>query len=440
MSTEWIVIETITIFVENFAIVYILNSRFSSKTKAVVPQYLFWFCLTVWGLSATFLSLPFYDIFSIVIVITYLCLFKKGKLIYKVFGTFLLAALTLSVSLLGISLVSFIVNARVEDALLYQDTSRLLAIILVKMMQVVIFYALAKKHNRVRAIKKKPMLALYGAVFIVFSCLLLIFFNMQDIGLQSSGLITGIAICLLFILIGIFLIYELFVREEVRNIDLSAQLQHLELESRYFKELNAVHTDLCTWRHEYKNNLIALRALIENKTPKKALEYLDGISIESERERAMLQTGNPVLDAVVSSKLWLASSRGIEVSIHAVHPENSHIKDNDLCAIAGNLLDNAIEACERIEESAQTRFISFSLLLKGKNLTLSISNSFNGKIKRNGERYLTVKDKKFHGIGIKYVDSIVNKYQGHVLREYKDNIFETHIILPLIPAEGETKK
>ncbi len=182
--------------------------------------------------------------------------------------------------------------------------------------------------------------------------------------------------------------------------------------------------------------MIALRALIEHDESEKALDYLNNISVDTKRDSVTLHTGNYVLDAVVSSKLWLASSQGIEVSIHAFYPEIHHIGDDDLCAITGNLLDNAIEACARITEENQTRFISFSLLVKGKNLVLSIKNSYSGLVKREGERYLTSKGEQFHGIGIQYVDSIVDKYQGHVLREYENGVFETHVSLPLILPQG----
>jgi sensor histidine kinase regulating citrate/malate metabolism len=260
--------------------------------------------------------------------------------------------------------------------------------------------------------------------------------NVSDFDEQTSHLLIGTSIGLLFVLIGIFVMYEMFVREETRNIDLSTRLLRLEMESTFFKELGAMQTDLRTWRHEYKNNLIALRALVTEGSSENILEYLDKISGESHQECAMLQTGNTVLDAVVSSKLMLANSRGIEVNLQAVYPETNNIENNDLCAIAGNLLDNAIEACERMSNGTQKRFISFSLLVKGKNLAISLINSYDGEIKRAGNRFLTAKNNPLHGIGIQYVDSIVDKYQGHVLREYQSGVFKTHIMLPLISAQG----
>jgi len=109
-----------------------------------------------------------------------------------------------------------------------------------------------------------------------------------------------------------FLLYEVFVREEANNLDLSTRLQRHELESNHFKEINIMYTDINKWRHEYKNNLIALKSIIVNKNDNEAVEYIDKIFNIPMYNDEILQTGNLILDAVVSSKLWYAKSSGIK--------------------------------------------------------------------------------------------------------------------------------
>jgi signal transduction histidine kinase len=366
------------------------------------------------------------------IILTYLLLTKYGSFGQKLFGLVLAFAISIGSSLAGAGLASLITNVSMTHTQVYQDSSRLLALILIKAIEIILFYGLAKRHYSLRVLQRKPVIVLTCAVIMIFSCFLFIFFNLSNFDEQANYILIWLAAGMLFILIGVFVMHEMFIREETRNINLSSRLQRLEMESHFFKELGAIQTDLRTWRHEYKNNLLALRALVEEGSSEKTLDYLDKISGESFQENIMLHTGNTVLDAVVSSKLMLARSAGIEVSIQAVYPEINQIEDNDLCAIVGNLLDNAIEACERMSKTEKNRFITFSLLIKGKNLVISILNSYNGEIKRAGDRYLTVKGNSLHGIGIQYIDSIVEKYQGHVLRKYQDGVFETHVMLPLI--------
>jgi len=91
-----------------------------------------------------------------------------------------------------------------------------------------------------------------------------------------------------------------------------------------------------------------------------------------------------------------------------------------------------------MSDENKRKFISLSILSKGRNMTISVCNSFDGIVKKDGSRYLTSKDKRFHGIGIEYVDSIVAKYQGHVTRVNKDEVFETHIIIPITQSKEES--
>jgi len=440
MKIEWVFIELIAIFIDGLTRVYFLNSRYVSKQESFRPQILTWLCLVGWGTIATMLG--FHTLISegvtYVILLAYLFLTKHGTILQRIFGFVLLEALTIGISLLGAGLATAITNSNVQETLQYQENSRLFAIILIKAMQIIIIFTLAKKRYRLFSLKKKPAIVLTCATIIILASLLVILFNLSGFSDQTNLVLVWLAAGLLIVLIVIFIMYEMFVREETRNIDLSTRIQRLEMETHFFSELDAIQTDLRTWRHEYKNNLVAIRALVESGSLQKTLDYIDGISSTSLLDSAMLYTGNTVLDAVINSKLILARSRGINVNIQAVYPESISINDNDLCAIAGNLLDNAIEACMRMSENGNSRFITISILLKGKNLALSIINSYNGEIKRAGSKLLTVKNTQFHGIGIQYVDSIVGKYQGHVLREYKDGVFETHVMLPLVSPPGAT--
>ena len=434
MLTEWIVIETIAVLVDGITFVYFINSRFSSKKESQIPQISALLCLIGWGLIATFLAFPsvIYDGAIYVLLVAYLLLTKRGTLWQKLFGVALTFALSIGISLAGAGLASFITNVNVEHTLIYQDSTRLLAIILIKSIQIVVFYLLAKKHYHHRTLEMKPLIVLGCIITMVFSCLLFMFSNLSELNEQSNNILIWLSVGALLILVGVFLMYELFAWEAERIADLSRCLQRLEMESEFNREICAMHSDLRTWRHEYNNNLIALRAVLEEGTHEDALEYLDSISIESVRDSVIIQTGNTVLDAVVSSKLLLARSYGIDVSVQAVYLNTNIIEDKDICAIIGNLLDNATEACERMEVAGQIRYLSFSLFVKGKNLAISVLNSYDGKIKRDGNKYLTSKGSQEHGIGLQNVDSIVAKYQGHVVREYHDGVFETHVLIPLI--------
>ena len=199
-------------------------------------------------------------------------------------------------------------------------------------------------------------------MLIVLLSIVIVFVGLNDFDENQNRLMIWLATGLLSILVVVFLLYEMFVREASDNIDLSAKLQRLELESHFINEIDVLYSDIRTWRHEYKNNMIALRALAEHGNIERITDYIDKLDKRPSRDGETLQTGNLILDAVVSSKLWFARNRGIDVSIQVVYPASNPIDDNGLCAIAGNLLDNAIEACLRINNENTSKFIVFDLL------------------------------------------------------------------------------
>lgn len=437
MTTEWAFIESFAVIVEILAIVYFLNSRFASKNKSFLPQSLAWLIMSAWGLLTLFLGFHswIYTAVTIVVPLVFLCYFKHGRLWQKILCVIVLHAVLIATSLIGAGIASMITDVNLSHTLMYQDVSRLLAIIFIKVLQVALLFVFAKKHLSNHIQKKKSTILLSVTVLIILVCNMLILSGVHDFDYGINRTMTWLALGFLAILVVALMLYEMFSREESSNLELAAKLQKLELESSFYKEIDAIFSEIRTLRHEYNNNMTALHKLIEHNENEKALDFIDGMSLDPVRDSGSLKTGNLVLDAVVSSKLWLARSKGIDVSIQAVYPENNQIDNNDLCAIVGNLLDNAVEACQRMEGEGSKKFIVFSLLTKGKNMTISISNSYEQPPIKDGDRFITNKDKRFHGIGLEYTDSIVDKYQGHVIREHADGIFETHVMIPLISAE-----
>ena len=454
MSTKWILIESLSIFIQSLAIIYFLHNRYDSKQKKKYTQLKLLLGLMFLGFTDTFMSIGFLDLyFGIVgvgyalsahlLMLLYLVFKKHGSILQKVSGVMMVWAVTSGTSIAGAGFASFILLTPISNTSIYQHPSRLLASVFITMLQVIIFFTLAQKRTTNGVFQKNPALISNGVIVIEAIFLISLSYYTQTTALnaEQNYLLICLAIGALLATVTMFIIYELFALEEIKNGGLVMELQRLEMESNFFKEIYVMYSDMRTWRHEYKNNITALRALVEHGETEKALNYIDNIANESSKDNVTLQTGNLVLDAVVSSKLAVAQSQNIEVDIQAVYPEINRIDDNDLCAITGNLLDNAIEACARMGNTKETKFINFSITLKGKNLVISIINSYNNdELKRKGNKYLTMKKEPFHGIGITHVDSIVDKYNGHVLRNQDLGIFETHVMLPLLsPDESETK-
>ena len=432
MRIEWVFIEIFTIFVENLAVLYFIHSRFASVYRTWLPQVVIWAVTSLVGILTVFVGISFwvYDGASILLMIIFLSFFKHGKFLGKCLCVIAAYALVLATTLTGVGITTLLTDATLAHIQEYQEVSRLVAIIFTKSMQAALFFVLAKRSTVSHGNRKAATILFTLITIIIFASMLIIFINNDGLNEALNAALTWISAGLLMIMIIIFVLYEMFTREEAKTLALTANLQRVELERQYAEEIDAVYAEIRKWRHEYKNHLIALQAHAAKENSTEVLDYIGALNSEAQWNENTLQTGNFVLDAVASSKLSLARSLGIEIDIHAVYPNDSEVDDKDLCSIVGNLLDNAIEACQRMTGN-QKKFISFSLLAKGNHMVITISNSYEGVIERQRGRFLTKKNGKFSGMGINYVDSIIEKNEGTVTREYEYGVFSTYVLLPI---------
>ena len=154
----------------------------------------------------------------------------------------------------------------------------------------------------------------------------------------------------------------------------------------------------------------------------------DELERDLDRVDSWIKSGNLMADAILNSKLSLAQQKKIAVNCKARLPENLPVEDVDLCVILGNLLDNALEACEQIPQNA--RFLRVYLAINGRQLYLSIQNSAKEELNFNERNYITQK-RGSHGFGMKRVSAVVEKYEGFLNLANEPGIFAAEVTLPL---------
>ena len=213
-----------------------------------------------------------------------------------------------------------------------------------------------------------------------------------------------------------------------RAIDRRIAAYQNDLITKHCDEVQNIYKTMRGWRHDYHNHIQAMLALTEK--PEEIRQYLLTLNDDLTTVDTVIKTGNVMVDAILNSKLSLIKSRHIAVNAKAIVPPQLKISEIDLCAIIGNLLDNAMEACLRIEKE-KDRFIRvFIGILKGQ-LYISVTNSMGNIIVKKGDSYLSSKTDSESGLGLMRIDNIADKYQGFVNRKHEDDIFATEVMLPL---------
>ncbi len=183
------------------------------------------------------------------------------------------------------------------------------------------------------------------------------------------------------------------------------------------------------WKHDWQNHLNIAIYMLREKRNDEAYEYLYRISkgINFDRKyKSFIKSDNTILEAIINSKIIIAIDNNINVNTTIDIKEHIYINDLDLCGLLGNLLDNAIEACERIERG---RFINIKIISVNSNLIIVIQNSMDGNINFNGNKYYSSKRNGVLGRGISQINKIVDKYDGVVYRKYSNCLFETKIVM-----------
>lgn len=211
-------------------------------------------------------------------------------------------------------------------------------------------------------------------------------------------------------------------------IDRRASAMQNDLTLKHYDEVQNIYRQMRGWRHDYHNHIQMMKAHLSAGQIEQLKSYLDELDSDLRCVDTIIKSGNIVLDAILSSKLSLASARNIKVSAKAIAPESLHISDVDLCIIIGNLLDNAIESCMRYDE--EKRFIRLYIDILKEQLYISVSNTSGKKAKSLTGHYRSHKN-GHHGFGLTRIDKIVRKYGGYLSRQSEEGVFATEVMLPL---------
>lgn len=189
--------------------------------------------------------------------------------------------------------------------------------------------------------------------------------------------------------------------------------QQLNIQINHNKDTETLYYGTRGVIHDMNNHIICLKNMADNSDVEGIEKYLGNITETISRLDLKIKTGNSISDAIINEKYNIAMSEKIEFLCDFILPKELSIEPIDLCVILGNALDNAIEACRRINDASIHKIISIKSYIKGSYLIMEFSNSTNEKIRYNRNKIMTIKSDKFnHGIGILNMKESIKKYNG----------------------------
>ena len=236
-----------------------------------------------------------------------------------------------------------------------------------------------------------------------------------------------IIISTLLVLVGLCLLLRFYLQHLVNK---SISTYQNDLMQKHCEEVENMYRQTRGWRHDYHNHIQTMKAHLAMGNLDRLETYLNDLDQDLTTVDTVIKTGNVMIDAILNSKISLAQSKGIFVDAKAIVPKELSMSEVDLSLIIGNLMDNAIEACLKIEEPDK-RFIRVYIdIFKGQ-LYIYVLNAMTGTAKRNGKRYVSTKDSPYHGFGLMRMDKVVERCKGYLNRQDEEGVFATEIMLPL---------
>ena len=180
--------------------------------------------------------------------------------------------------------------------------------------------------------------------------------------------------------------------------------------------------------HDFKSHIGCIRELLGSGEYDKAKAYVAEIGIGYVDEMNYVNTNHTIVNAIINQKYKLAKEKGITMILSLNDLSNIIIKDEDIVTILANLLDNAIEACDKI--TTGNKIIKFKFVLENDEIYISVRNPMIGALEVvNGYPVSTKENPTKHGIGLKNVEATVTKYNGECNYSANEGYFTYTIIM-----------
>jgi len=256
--------------------------------------------------------------------------------------------------------------------------------------------------------------------------------------IEKRGMIWKIPMIAILICIGeisavyIFQKYKKLQSEREKHF---VEEQQMKAMKRRLEEAENFYGSIRKVRHEMKSHMSNIKGLVAGEKYGEVEKYIGKLDETIQALDYKFSTGNAVTDVIINDKYQRAVKSGIAFRVKFDYRETDTISAFDMGIVLGNLLDNAIEACEKLEQAK--RHIRLTLKRKNHFLLVEVENSFDGRLKwKDGECIpMTMKQSSLpdmlmeHGIGLKNVKDVADRYLGYMDIKAGRDVFKVTVML-----------
>ncbi len=226
-------------------------------------------------------------------------------------------------------------------------------------------------------------------------------------------------------LAAMFLVYLIVRLLQHSALERVVQEERVELQKEHMEALQQEQKEIERLQVDMESSVSEIVNMLEREKQTEVVNFTQNILAEYKDKFWVEMCNIPLVDAVLHSKLQKCREKGIQLHANVYIPEQIVVEEKELITIFHNLLNNAIEACERCAATCKNIYIE----------TMTRETGFYLKMENPGpeiQEGTWKSDQKNHGLGLKIVREIVDKCQGTFLMEETDGEYVVTIYFPTI--------
>lgn len=223
--------------------------------------------------------------------------------------------------------------------------------------------------------------------------------------------VSGISILNMFLFYYIMRILEK--EETLQKLQLNAERMRNQM--GMYRTMQMQYEQQRQFLHDYKNQLNCIQGLLDCGQTTDASEYITRMTGNLRAQFGNVNTNHTVVNIILNQKYQTARNKKITMTFVINDLSELTIPEEDLVTLLTNLLDNAIEACEKFDDkdTSVRKTIQFKMVIEEHQLILSVRNPVDKPVLiKNNTVVTSKKDAVYHGIGLSNVDVVVRKYHG----------------------------
>ena len=267
-----------------------------------------------------------------------------------------------------------------------------------------------------------PLCALVAVVLLTFQ-------KYESAAVNTLAMNQGLVVLPFVLLTSIVLLSAVLILADHERLERASQLAGLR--EVYYQGLQQQERQVRTLRHDLRNHLTVILGLLKKRDTQGAIGYLEQMANSPALQGSKRFCDNEAANVVLSAKAEVMEQEGITADFAVSLPKELSVTDTHLAALLGNALDNAIESCAQ-EGDPQKRIVFLNIGAKDGLLRMRVENYCSRPVRfEEGLPVTTKADRQNHGIGVRSIRYIAQKYGGNAVFSAEDGFFRLSVLIPL---------